>query len=429
MSDSLSGSRSRSVLRRVAWLLLVCALLVAALPGDTFQGKAYARLAIDQAIGDRGYGFLAWGAATFRQKIADTVEQPEARLTPSARHDLVVSYFDAIGQADALQGRIDLLNSEPHESGVAMAAAATLQYQLDRLREQQAGRRPAVERILQEQVTSLIAQNGLTTAGRVWPPVLFHFTDTPDVLIVSPRDRIFLEYSAYMQPGATDAAMDATEDLVAQRLGVSVLIDGTGGFSTWPTMILALDDMPWVLSTISHEWFHTYMAFHPLGWHYFDNADTRTLNETAADIFGDDLGAQVLAEYYPEKVPRPPQAPGPAGQASRGATPAPFSFDDTMHTTRLKVDALLAQGKIAEAEAYMEAQRQVIVSHGYALRKLNQAYFAFHGSYAEGPAATDPIGPKLRALRAHSGSLRRFVQLVSQVTSVADLDRALASLP
>ena len=70
-----------------------------------------------------------------------------------------------------------------------------------------------------------------------------------------------------------------------------------------------------------------------------------------------------------------------------------------MRTTRLKVDTLLAQGKIAEAEAYMEAQRQVIVNHGYALRKLNQAYFAFHGSYAEGPSATDPIGPKLRALQ------------------------------
>ena len=48
----------------------------------------------------------------------------------------------------------------------------------------------------------------------------------------------------------------------------------------------------------------------------------------------------------------------------------------------------------------MEARRQELVKQGYAIRKLNQAYFAFHGSYAVGTGATDPIGGKLRALRA-----------------------------
>jgi len=54
-----------------------------------------------------------------------------------------------------------------------------------------------------------------------------------------------------------------------------------------------------------------------------------------------------------------------------------------MRETRIRVDKLLAQGRIEEAEAYMEERRQEFVAHGYYIRKLNQAYFAFHGAYAD----------------------------------------------
>ncbi len=59
---------------------------------------------------------------------------------------------------------------------------------------------------------------------------------------------------------------------------------------------------------------------------------------------------------------------------------------------------------------------------------LNQAYFAFHGSYATGGAAgADPIGPKLRQLRELSPSLQAFMQTAASITSVAELDAALAA--
>lgn len=74
----------------------------------------------------------------------------------------------------------------------------------------------------------------------------------------------------------------------------------------------------------------------------------------------------------------------------------------------------------------MEARRKTFAEHGYFLRVLNQAYFAFHGSYATGAAASDPIGPKLKQLRAHSPSLQAFLQTTSKITSVAALDAALA---
>ncbi|MFO7662115.1 MAG: hypothetical protein R6X18_05920, partial [Chloroflexota bacterium] len=60
----------------------------------------------------------------------------------------------------------------------------------------------------------------------------------------------------------------------------------------------------------------------------------------------------------------------------------------------------------------------------YAIRKLNQAYFAFYGGYAAEPggaAGADPVGPMLRRIRAESPSLRFFLDSVSRVTTFEDL--------
>jgi hypothetical protein len=86
---------------------------------------------------------------------------------------------------------------------------------------------------------------------------------------------------------------------------------------------------------------------------------------------------------------------------------------------------MLAASQIPQAEAFMEAQRQELIKHGYYLRRLNQAYFAFHGSYAVGASATDPIGGKLRALRRQAGSLANFVHTVARMITLAELDAEL----
>ena len=99
-----------------------------------------------------------------------------------------------------------------------------------------------------------------------------------------------------------------------------------------------------------------------------------------------------------------------------------------MHTTRVKADELLAQGKIEEAEAYMEQRRLIFWQNGYLLRKLNQAYFAFHGAYADlpgGAAGEDPVGPAVRALRAQSDSLADFINTIGWMTSFEQLQEAI----
>lgn len=75
----------------------------------------------------------------------------------------------------------------------------------------------------------------------------------------------------------------------------------------------------------------------------------------------------------------------------------------------------------------MEERRQVFLKNGYLLRKINQAYFAFYGAYADvpgGAAGEDPVGPAVRALREQSKSLAEFVNRISWMSSFQQLQEA-----
>ncbi len=135
----------------------------------------------------------------------------------------------------------------------------------------------------------------------------------------------------------------------------------------------------------------------------------------------------VIERFYPELVPAEVPRPSVASPSNDSAEPPPFDFRAEMHETRITVDALLAEGKIDEAEAYMNARRTVFVKQGYLIRKLNQAYFAFHGAYADSPggaAGEDPVGPAVRALREQSDLLADFVNTISLMTSFEQLQKA-----
>ena len=83
----------------------------------------------------------------------------------------------------------------------------------------------------------------------------------------------------------------------------------------------------------------------------------------------------------------------------------------------------------------MNARRLVFWDQGYRfLRKLNQAYFAFNGAYADEPggaagAIEDPVGTAVRALRAQSASLADFLNRISWMTSFAQLEKAVEATP
>lgn len=426
-----AGARARphtgKIVCRGLGILLVCLLIILLIPSDGYLGAQRAAFVVQQAIGTRAFRLGAWEAQALGQKARDLVTRPGAGLSPQEQHDLVLTYFDAIGRIEALDAEIKQIFADPKETDPA-AAAAPLQAELDGLRAEQAQRRPAVERILEGQIAATLEEAGLTTAGRVWPPVRFHFTESPDYLIVSPRDRITVERGVYLDPALSPAEMDRIESRVEGELDVSALVDGTGGFSSYPTMVVETPSLEWVLDTIAHEWTHTYLYLRPLGWHYGDGGGMRTINETVASIVGGEISRLALQRFYPERAPAAGW-PHPLSMRSdwldREPAAPEFDFGSFMRKTRLEVDRLLSEGKIEEAEDFMEAQRQALVARGYAIRKLNQAYFAFHGSYAVGPSATDPIGGKLRLLRKQVGDLAGFLRTVARFGRPADLDAAL----
>jgi hypothetical protein len=130
------------------------------------------------------------------------------------------------------------------------------------------------------------------------------------------------------------------------------------------------------------------------------------LNESAADVVSEEIADKVLQIYGIKR-----------GKKKDVADEKGFSFNKEMRQIRLTVDELLASGEVEKAEQFMEERRQFLVSQGYHIRKLNQAYFAFHGSYAESPASSSPIPGELKTLRQRYASLAEFVRAISGVTS------------
>ena len=74
---------------------------------------------------------------------------------------------------------------------------------------------------------------------------------------------------------------------------------------------------------------------------------------------------------------------------------------------------------------YMEEKREFFWQNGYRIRKLNQAYFAFYGSYNDTPgggaAGDDPVGPAVQQLREESTSLKGFIDKIKLIKSINDL--------
>ena len=89
----------------------------------------------------------------------------------------------------------------------------------------------------------------------------------------------------------------------------------------------------------------------------------------------------------------------------------------------------IKEGKVEEAEDYMEERRQDFWENGYLIRKLNQAYFAFYRAYNDDPgggaAGADPVGPAVQAFRDKFVNLADFLRAISWVDSFDELKRSL----
>ncbi len=403
-------------------IILLCGL-TGAWTWNKFSPSTPIQKQIAREVKPWQFDLLRYETRAIAGKADDLVTRPGTRLTPDEQVELVQNYVALANQARRLEAAINRIYADPEEHD-PQAASAEQQQRLDAIKKLLHEVRPMVEAILAHQVSQTLQDMGLGTAGTLWPPLVFNFSALPNYLVVSPRDHIELEAGVHLRPDLTIPQKERIEDDVATKFHVSTLVEELGGLGVWPTMLTDEASLSWILNTVAHEWLHTYMAFHPLGWHMFDSPQMDTINETVATIVGEEVGAEVAWRYY--GIPKPKPRPLPETSAELPPPdPNKFDFRVEMRRTRLKVDELLKEGKIKEAEEYMEARRKEFVEHGYAIRKLNQAYFAFHGTYATSSASTDPTGPHLRELRQKMPDLATFVHAVQRISKPEDLDALL----
>ena len=399
-------------------MLIVVFLLSAAVSHDTLTVSPVEELSVRHR-----YSLATWEVTRFPVKWLYKVGTFLFPHKPTAedQEQLVLDFFSMDREADRLQAEVNM---------AAATGGADLQELEERLKEIQsslADMQPQVEESLESAISDVLRQQGIATLGLddvleqrgivtiglgpvIFPPVDFILDPLPTILIVSARDRIERLESVLLNPNLLPSERSILEEEILEHENLSSIVENIGGLSTFPN-IIALYDLRTTMNIASHEWLHSYLFFHPLGRNIQRDADMHTLNETTANIFGEEMGRLLVEHITGEHVP--PPTPGTAAPCPEDR----FCFNREMRETRLNVDDFLAEGKVDEAEAYMEERRQLFVDNGYSIRKLNQAYFAFHGTYGDSPTSVSPIHGQLQKLREASNSLADFIHVVQGASS------------
>jgi hypothetical protein len=375
------------------------------------------------------FNYLSWmGKAALLKLRSASIGAPYS-FGHASQRQIVTEYLGLTQQILEKEYQLEQIYADATIKDKELASES-LRAELARKYARQAELAPLAESILQGQVSQVLADVGLTAAGQPVPNVWYHSTPLPMALITSPRDHIEQTANISIETELTLDEISTLESHVDEGLNVSSLVVNIGGVGVYPTMVMRSTDLNWLLSTVAHEWIHNYLTLRPLGMLYGETPELRTMNETTASIAGNEIGALVIERFYPELM-----SPSTLNRVSLVSAPSdhpepgdflrpPFDFRAEMHETRVTADVLLAEGKIEEAETYMEARRLIFLKNGYLIRKLNQAYFSFYGAYADTPggaAGEDPVGPAVRALRAQSESLAGFVKTISWMTDFQQL--------
>ncbi|MBK8027732.1 MAG: hypothetical protein IPK19_41715 [Chloroflexi bacterium] len=435
----------RTARKLLGWLIRIV-LMLTLLRASVFDTSEPFNI-VTALVGDATFDYVTWEVTALAAKVESTLYGDHPFMTEADRSTVVRDYFADLAAAQALEREIAAVYADP---AVTDPAAATVDQRAERdaRRADLRRRQTLVEAILEGQVARVLLDEDFGAVGQLLPPIAMRFTEVPNLLIVSPRDEIRFDISVNVDPLSVDTQAEL-EARIDESLDVSSLIVPLGGIALYPAMILETSSLAYAVEVFAHEWLHHYLFAFPLGFGYdFDN-EARIINETTAYLFGKAIAPRVLARYYPELAVQAPGAyatlaafrarlvPGSQRRESVGATPcgrpclakeresralqpAPFDYGAAMHETRVTVDALLAEGEVAEAEAYMEERRQVFVENGYLIRKLNQAFFAFYGGYQtgeRGEGGQDPIGPAVAAIRDRSPSIHAWIVTMRGITS------------
>ncbi len=143
------------------------------------------------------------------------------------------------------------------------------------------------------------------------------------------------------------------------------------------------------------------------------------MNETAASIAGDEIRRIVMERYYPEFAWRHWQA----GQAGRAGVDAHLQLRFPLKCTKRGCAPMNCwrRAKSKKPKPTWKRAGKSFGRTGYPIRKLNQAYFAFHGAYADTPGGAAGEGrwaSRARAAAPAAPTLREFLERIGGMSSV-----------
>ena len=386
--------------------------------------RAEQTVAQEAAVG-HVYALVSWEFSNFPDKWLHRIYTalPWSNTSGAARKADLDRYIKLVGELRTARGELERVSADSTRAGLDAAAK---QAEVDRLVKERDRLRNSVEEYLESLLGGVVDRQGLGAGFLTWPPVDFRQDQPPHVLITSPRHRIEREDTVLIRPETAVANMERIENRLMEQHNLSALVEATGGLSTYPTVVPSSYDLLSLLEVAAHEWLHSHLFFHPLGQHYWDSGDMTRLNETLADMAGRELGGMVYEEITGK--PAPEAGPPRDASATSPAKAGEFDFFSFMRETRQRADELLKAGDVEGAEGYMEGRRISLNSHGYAVRKINQAYFAFHGSYGESPSSVSPIAREIYELRRLSGSPGELVRTMRGISTYVQFREVLASM-
>ena len=150
--------------------------------------------------------------------------------------------------------------------GDATTDLTRLEEELDRLLARRSELRNDVEETLESAISAVVVEDGLSTwAGLVFPPTDVRLTNTPKVLVTSPRDRIERIDDVLMGPEISTEEKERIEDELLSGSDLSSLVVDIGGLATYPASLPDNRALRWTLQIAAHEWLHHYLFFRPLG--------------------------------------------------------------------------------------------------------------------------------------------------------------------
>ena len=370
------------------------------------------------------YDIAQWEFSNFLSKWLNRAGEvlPEGAQT-AHKGELVHRYFDMGGESAWLRYQLRLMAAEG-----SAGRTAELQARLEAAEAPRRALADDVEEAIEGAISAALAEEGLATLGEfIFPPVDIRLNEPPKLLVTSPRHTIRRTHDVLLRSDVTLEQSVVMEESLLRDANLSALVEDIGGLATYPASIPTTQPMRWTMEAAAHEWLHHYFFFRPLGQNMFNNGDMVTLNETIASVAGAELGDRAFALLGGE-IPPLASTGGQASQAATGGAAQTFDFQDEMRRTRQRVDTLLGEGDVEGAEAYMEERRLLFVENGYPIRKLNQAYFAFYGTYADLPASSSPIGGQVHQLRELIPDLGDFIARVAQFSDYGEFLDALTEL-